>query len=384
LFAYYWGAVLIALPFIFRYDYISLDTRYLDILYVKDFFFVFFSFLSIVCFGIGTIKKQIKVVLVIMAIMAFGVHSIYSVNGYYQFIHYFTGVMLLAQFLSKWDAKCSRIATIAIKVTCLLQCLVVFAQCANLDPYKMTISTFIDKNLIKMQREVQEIKEKKFDDPDLVIGTLGNRNHSAALIATTAPLFFSSPLFFIPILAALYLLQTSASWAALLVALVVFLSFKIQSKEKKFAYFFIWTLIGLAAIEYLTKSVGYFNDAGRFEVWRKTIDIIRLRDIPTGRGLGHFSDFFVRHYGLIHWNKFHHVHNEFLEVVYGLGFLGVCCFIRLLLEVRKAKSAHFCCLFAILVNCFFNFYFHISVLALIGIIIYVILYFEQQGESHGF
>jgi O-antigen ligase len=134
---------------------------------------------------------------------------------------------------------------------------------------------------------------------------------------------------------------------------------------------------------YGTQKVGYFGDSGRFEVWEKALSMYGWESL-TGRGLGHFSDFFIRQFGLVHYNQFRHVHNEFLEVLFAFGLIGVACFSYLLLQVKKSTSLFCCCLVSILANCFFNFYFHISVLALIGIITYVILYIEQQGESHGF
>lgn len=161
-------------------------------------------------------------------------------------------------------------------------------------------------------------------------GFIGNPTLVAPYIAMTIPfMIFNKSYWMIPVAIAGVVFPDSIMAYAGLFGGTAFL---IASKNKKY---FISTII-FSVITFSLISGAYlkspkfrenFNDHERFKIWKiiaKDIKNPIAKDINvsyplTGRGLGSFK--FVHH--VEHENSFHQAHNEYLEMAYNMGVMGL-------------------------------------------------------------
>jgi O-antigen ligase len=152
---------------------------------------------------------------------------------------------------------------------------------------------------------------------DQLVGTIGNSMHLAGLLAILQPLFFKKSLENTLSLALLWLLIILTGSATGLVAGIAVVLFWLWFKNHKLAVGFSAVSILTLIILFFTKS-SFFYNSDRFRIWRLTFLNIKEKFI-TGFGLGTFG---ISNIGetSFHWQ---HAHNEYLQIVFEAGIIGL-------------------------------------------------------------
>jgi hypothetical protein len=176
-------------------------------------------------------------------------------------------------------------------------------------------------------------------------GTLGHPNFSGSFIAMTIPIsiIIKKHWHTLLMILSVFVVQSQVSIGAMVVSLLFLLCFK-GKKYIVLSGLIIILLSGLAiGINHIKPE--YISDSGRFEHWKLIVQdvntpIEKITDgekevigkFPiTGRGMGSFYYTFC----LIHGNNFRQAHNEYLELLYNVGIVGLFLFLGSIWIVLK-------------------------------------------------
>lgn len=157
---------------------------------------------------------------------------------------------------------------------------------------------------------------------DQLVGTIGNSMHLAGLLAILQPLFFKKNLENILSLILIWLLIIATGSATGLVAGLMVILFWLWFKNRKIAISILGlSSISLVVLHILNKS--FFYNSQRFEVWKIAFGIIKDKFI-TGLGLGSVGAMRLSprypNSSNFYWQ---HLHNEYYQVVFELGLIGL-------------------------------------------------------------
>lgn len=205
-------------------------------------------------------------------------------------------------------------------------------------------------------------------------GSLGNPNHSGALVAATLP-FISPILWPISFLAILATKSTMPAVSAI-AAIGAFHAYKNKKFKILLSTLCSIFIAGLTVLFFAPKD-SIFSDTGRIETWKAALNYVGLQ--VWGKGLGfvprEFSQYFVSERGV-----FYQLHNEWLELYVIGGIVGLALGVYMIIPAFKDKNmpAVNACLVSLLVNSLGNFTFHIAPLFMT----FGVCYALQLKESH--
>lgn len=356
--SYLIGGSFVATPFIFRF------TGNLSTLRMSKEIFLFFALMLFVFFyeKVNEIDFKIKLSLITLICFSFIHTQIFASSVWWrQFQFFASGIVFLYILLT------ARIDFNIIKKSLMILCLIesfwTILSIFNIEFYNVVFSLFFEK--------VVQIRDGFYN-----MGSLGNPNLSGALISITAPLFFSRKHWvgLIPIVVALV---AGGSIMPLITFIAGFCYFIwLNLNLNKYVPYLLFLIAGLFFIM-VGFPEGYLSDNSRLEAWKKTI--LFLDNFIFGKGLGHFSAFFSRSF-VINGEYFRNTHNEYLQVLYNFGLVGFSIFSYLFVSLlrRKEEILISCCIFAIAVNCYGNFLFHISLTAFVALTIFAIGYRSKE------
>lgn len=329
------------------------DAPLIETLISKQTYFVIFSLPLILIFGVK--KNKLMLIPALLVILSF----FYSKNPYgvlYDHITMLVGIVLLVALQSaKIDEK---IISRFMIITCLTACAWVGLEYINIRPSEI----ILEMMGIGFQKGV--VRGNKWIAVDMpnVIGTLGNPNHSAAMIAVLAPFLPLSLLFFV--LPTLFILNSTMAIVSFLAGLIVYYSKTIKNDLP------IKITGALMAVGALSVTlIGSGVDSGRVQAWKYLLP--KIPATLTGNGLDFFRslNYFQ---GKVRWD---HFHSELFEAWSAFGALGVFVFAYLAYKILSGHDhpkMRACCA-ALLVNSLGNFTFHIAPLSLIFIVCYSFL-----------
>lgn len=294
-------------------------------------------------------NKILTIIFVGIAFMAIDPFAIFTL---YQMFCCLMACMFLI-LMNKIAPKNINFIYYCFAAVCLLESTWILVNAAGFDPYieylKLTSSNFA-------RLATNGTAYVKTDQAQRIIGSMGNINHSSALVAATIP-FLSMGFWLIP-LAALIVAKSQMSYLTALVAVGLFVSYKYQLKKLRYAI--IATVIVLAVIVFFgLNSSHFFSDSNRIKAWKALVEYYGFQIF--GKGFGTVAMDFADSFKL-YGEKFTYAHNEVLEL-YAVGGLSmVVAFILLLARALKdiGYPAITACFFALLINSLGNFAFHIA------------------------
>jgi hypothetical protein len=338
---YFFGAALAAAPF-----FIKVSTRTSASL-SQDFFLAISTALLVLLFGIGHTHRNIKIMGVSIFLIAFVSKDPFGLFSYYQLCMSFVGVLFLAFVYGNKEVINHKLISNILGAVCVIESLWVISQSLGANPhsYWFQLTGDFSKDLIYSK---------------IPFGSLGNPNHSGALIACLLPFtrWYAYPLAFI----ALCLGDSAMPVICSVVSLITFYSYS----KKNYAPLVASILVLITSAVLLT--TGFFNgtflsDSHRIQAWNKFIEVFGFSFLGKGFGWvpANFSKFSLL------GGKFYQLHNEWLEAYAIGGLLGVAVGLYLILPVMKNRGnpAANACLIALLINSLGNFTFHLAPLFMV-------------------
>lgn len=229
-------------------------------------------------------------------------------------------------------------------------------------------------------------KLMRFDSPNHVGGTLGNPTIVSPFIAMLIPLAIKRKRwgFVATKIVSLILACSMVALVSLIVIAFVYLAYTNWKIALVVALLFSATL----GIGYVAKpSVrAKLNDNGRFGMWVKILKDVKQTKLSklrgnyalTGHGVGSFKHIF----STTRKNNFHQAHNEYLEILFNHGILGLglllmylFVFIKMNIPADKHLMASFICICFCAVG---TFVWHIAPISLYTIIVKSIMEVERE------
>ncbi len=216
-----------------------------------------------------------------------------------------------------------------------------------------------------------------------LVGIMGNSGHLAGLLAITQPLFFDKTRENILSLILLWLIiLVVGSASSLLVGLCVVLFWLFF--KKRYVWFWSGVVTSVTLFTFIfIKFRDFFANNQRFEVWGKAFELLKGR-IITGFGLGYFDALNIKLDGM---NKYNHLHNDWYQVVFELGLVGLVLALWIVWDYfdkfRKNKTDLTIKLAGIFLGfcilCFFSFPAHLWVMSVLALFTYAGIYAINNG-----
>lgn len=356
-FSIYWGAVVGLLPYYIRAN------EYNDVRVCKNYALFAAVCSSYLIFGIGfrNISSRIKYSLIGLSVLSWFNHdNFYLPAAVEQTVTFNVFLLLIYQLLSH-DINFKVIANF-LRISALIQCAFLCINIYKINPYNLAVPL------------------------DYPVGSFGQQTLSGAHVAVLFPFFLTTGwIVLAPILVgAVYISQSAMSLAALIVGLVVMIFHKHLFK----GVFIFGSLITAVIVFFLTKNYVFFSDNMRYAAWSKLM--LEFKDWPLnkmifGRGFGYLYHNF--HFDFMA-QIFTYAHEEWIELLFALGFIGIFIFIYLIREILSFNDSKHTVmavsvLAAVLANSTANFTLHISSIALIAAIAYAYLVQQQTKKERG-
>jgi O-antigen ligase len=212
---------------------------------------------------------------------------------------------------------------------------------------------------------------------DELVGTIGNKSHLSGYLALCQPLFFEKKIVNILALILLWLIIFIAGSVSGLCCGFAILLFYLFFKKKWVYFTLILSSILSSGIYLFVKCPYFFTSSHRVELWMEIFQKLRLKAI-TGYGLGYFETLKI----YIERSVWRHFHNEYLQVVFEIGVIGLALLCWLIwdyfknfrvlktdLSIRLASMFFGYCILAL-----FTFNAHLWILSGIGVMSYSFLY----------
>jgi hypothetical protein len=355
--AIYWGVCLIALPF-----FILPITNSHNLELSRDIFLLAATVIGLMLFGIAS--KNLILPAAIIAYSFLNLWHYESDASLYQIIFLCVGLLVHCQLK---DRRVNRDIIIkSIMIAGSLQALWVLLEVNEIEPYQLLTGL---KQFKWIDGKWTELVGTKTN------GSYANTNPTAAMIAICAPAMLQWPLLILMAAGALYFLGSANGIATFLAGIFFYFAATKLSKKLNIMALFSAILTPILAVPFLPRS-GDFGASGRWEAWRAGIKAMSLGDWVNGKGIGWISSQFPEIYKLRGGVYFDKIHNEYLECLISLGVIGLILFIALFKNTfnRIADRPTLYAIFAAsLVNSTLMFTYHISGIALIGIIAFTLL-----------
>jgi hypothetical protein len=379
-FILYWGMILIILPLYMRISG-PVDPRV-----SKDLFLIAVSFASLLLFGFKKpVNKYLSSIFAVLSALGFyNQHDQYSITVIMQFVHLNLGFLIILQMISHFNADDENLLLNFLSVVCVIQSAWIFFNSINLDP-TFWYMTYFYEGLHKLHP--MTLQDFPKDHLQIIDGSLGNSNLSAALIAITAPTLFRKKLYLLlPLVEyALYKLDCDGAFISFLFPVFYYLLGRYFGFNKiligSIGAFIIFCSIAFFVIGSKSDR-GFFDDGERYALWKSTASKV-INESPTiGLGLGYLIDKRVVVSTGNTKQVFWQLHNEYVEMFLAFGLVGLILLTLTLLPIflaQQKSQLFFTCFLSFCVNCTINFPARISSLAIIGIIIYAFLIATSKG-----
>jgi hypothetical protein len=321
------------------------------------------------CTVISHPKHLIPILMAILILTFFNIKQTSSVSSLLQFVCVGCGIMLISQFVLTDNYPNRKIYSSAIAWTGVVQVIYVIFQCFQIDPI---IDLLTKRQMLVGGKFIPLSQVTEWLAP---YGSLGNPMVSGGLLAVTFPfilghryLKFALPLFAVT----MYYLNSALLVISVAVSMLPFIWFTFPKIRK----IFIWCLALVPpTLLLITKFSTYYSAGDRWVVWEKVLGFVW--NPIYGVGVGAFRDNFANYckkigYSIANGHPWVQAHNEFLEtyVVWGVVGLIVLAFLLSRIDWKDENKYFIMSFVAIMTNSIGGFPWHISSIALIGIICY--------------
>lgn len=343
MFNYYLGAALVAAPFFIKEGVQTTTVA------SQELFLVIVAMVGALVFGTGKPHKNIKAMCGLLFLSAFTTVNPFGAFQYYQLLMSIAGIVFLAVVYANKKEIDLSIVKNCLAAVCIVESLWILLQMIDMNPHVIWFA-FLDEryNVVNLSNR-------------LISGSLGNINHSAALIACTLP--FLRPVFWLLPLTVLAISDSTMPVITAIIGITCLFSYKSKNYLFIISGLIALFLAAIALLLGLTQGSSYLSDTNRLKTW--TLLLKEVGPTLNGKGFGYISEIFSRH--LIGNERFYQAHNEWIELYAIGGLLAVGVGIYLIMPVFKNKgNAEInACLIALLVNSLGNFTFHIAPLFMI-------------------
>jgi len=346
------GVGLLLIPFIFRYSKSGTVRESRDSIFVL----LVFSLLFLSRKLSGLPMKEL------CSILALGAFAFFNVDDYqltaisYQTVMFISGLTYIGMItVNSYDL--TDFILNCIVTASLIQFVWILANFAGLHPSNVFGYIFGYGRQFVNVPSVQ------------ATGSLLNIGLTGAHFALSIPAFFRGKLHYLAIIPLTGAILTGSSMAiASAVGVVLYYGWL----KMNFNKYIPWMALLVSGIFYYFTSLGnstLLSDTHRKVVWQTTMDLfMRSGDLLTGFGLGHFSIYFHKYF-IINNYAFRSTHNEYIQMLYNFGIMGsVLILFWLFKAIKNQKNPIYLCgIFAMSINCYGNFMFHISPLVMISL-----------------
>ena len=189
---------------------------------------------------------------------------------------------------------------------------------------------------VKTEKEFVWVSQKQ------IVGTLGQPTIVAPFLAIGVLLSYSYKKWIFVLAGLIALLCTQSMVAIVAFLITVFAMISLNKKEAIPLIAVILIIFAALSFSSLDKSINpknIFKSNGRFDVWQKTWKDFRDNPIEnikgdysiTGTGLGTFGYLWTPR----NKSSFRQAHNDFLEILWGVGIVGFTIFIAAWIEVIR-------------------------------------------------
>jgi hypothetical protein len=338
---YFLGAALVAVPF-----FIKSAPQTTPIL-SQEYFFGLVAMLGALLFGIGKTSLRVKIFAVSLFLVSFVSDNPFGIFQYFHLAMSAAGALLIALVYSKRHEIDLGFIGKCLGAVCVLESAWILLNAAKLDLYIEWLSLI---GIAESTRSYIPIS-----------GSLGNINHSAALVSCTVP--FLSPYLWIFPISALLVGKSAMPLICFAASVLALFSYKTKNYFHIISFASVLSGAAMALVLGLIPPGSYFSDSGRLIAWKDLLGDLGFQII--GNGLGYVPDVFSRK--LIFGQRFYQAHNEWLELYSIAGVVGLAIGAYLILPIFKNKGnpAINACLISLFVNSLGNFTFHIAPLFMV-------------------
>lgn len=190
-----------------------------------------------------------------------------------------------------------------------------------------------------------------------IVGSLHQHTISGVYMIFSIPMAIKNKWPFLLLIPGIYL---SNSTMVQISCLICALSYFVKNTKLLIAP--ITMMISLFLVNLKYNFAEWFSGQGRLVVWKWCIGEFKW----IGNGLGYLSN----HFPVTMNEGFAQIHNEYLEFIYAYGLILIPILIYIILKIIKSEHSLLkCSLIGLMVNCMGNFPFHISGLAMVGLIL---------------
>lgn len=340
--SFFLGVALVAAPFFIK------DGNGTTTVVSQEYFLILAAMLGSLLFGIKT-NKRIQVTGLCLFALAFTTENPFGMFQFYQLILSIAGVLFIAVVYGQKKDVSYPFIKKCLGVICLVESAWIIFHYFGIRPHGEWML------FLHPQLKIVSLSGSK------IFGSLGNINHSAALIACTLP--FIRPLYWVLPALALYL---GNSTMPVLCAIVGIFSYYSYKKENYYLLLGCFAGVATLAISLLLGLFGpnsYFSDTNRIKAWKLLLNDVGFQ--IWGKGFGYIPAEFSRN--IIGSHRFYQAHNEWLELYTIAGLLGIGVGVYLILPSFKNRGNPEinACLIALLLNSLGNFTFHIAPLFMV-------------------
>jgi hypothetical protein len=300
LFGWFWGMVLMAMPFFLKIGNVG------EPIFSKDWLFIVCSFLSIALFGIKINSIRGYCFAAMIPIAAFGLAEISSISCLMQLVWFSCGCLMFIQFEERLKDE----ETAEIIKNCAYLTSIIFSLWAIQEQFtSFNIYEQIYRGLKVMPGQGISIA-----------GPLANPGYSAGFLAISIPLYFTKRKIlsiFLP-LAGMFIYGGTTVWISLAIG---FLCLLISFRNKILAWILALSGVvsGTAIIASNTIDLG---GSDRWFVWQHALGMmLDVRKILFGHGLGYLGPYMRKAH--ITTQAFVQMHNDWLEALFVFGIIGL-------------------------------------------------------------
>lgn len=315
-------------------------------------------------------KRKVLLALIILAVMCFiSTFDIYKGFALSRTIGFSLGLIIFFNLIRFKNLKTWH----ALVFICLTQTAWIFLQYFGFNLYNL----FAPSNMQLLSNVDQKWA---ISTTNVISGSLGHPNLSAAMIAITVPSLFRLGFWrYVPFAVVALLLTKSSFGIGTFVITMAFWSFG--------SIGMLTTLAGaLGVFIYGHFYGGFFSNNNRADVWLDSISLFFKQDLLSvifGNGLGWFPSAFNSSFN--YDSTYNHVHNEYLEVLFSFGFVGLFLLLFIVISFLRMNAPKYlkASFIAITFNCLANFPFHVGSLAATSILVAATIFIHRKESDDG-
>lgn len=339
---YFLGVALVAAPF-----FIKLGTQTTTVM-SQEYFLLIISFVGVMLFGTKA-NNRIKLITGMIFAFAFTAINPFGIYQLYQLGLCMAGAALIAMVHGNKDNINVAVTGKCLGIVCLVESAWIILQYFGISLHAEWIE------LVSPGAKVVSFSQMQ------IFGSLGNINHSGALVACTIP--FVHPFLWPIAISSLLIGKSTMPVVCAFVSMASFYSYRFKNYLILILSMTAVFMAGVAALTIKFVNTPFMSTTGRILAWEKLFKDIGFQ--LYGKGLGFVPSVFSQ--SLIQGKKFYQMHNEWIELYAIGGVVGVVVGLYLIIPVFKDKGnpAINACLISLLVNSLGNFTFHIAPLFMI-------------------